>query len=49
MLDNSMEENRTRESYKTMKQLNREWAPTQSMRKDKNGNIKQGREETKRR
>ena len=49
MLERCMGENRTREAYKLIKQLNRKWTSTQRMIKDKNGKIIQGREETKKR
>src|SRR6218665_1334116 len=49
MLEKCMGENRTREAYKLIKQLNRKWTSTQRMIKDKNGKIIQGREETKKR
>ena len=47
MLEKCMGENRTREAYKLIKQLNRKWTSTQRMIKDKNGKIIQVGEETK--
>src|SRR6218665_1833422 len=49
MLERCMGENRTIETYKPIKQLNRKWTSTQRMIKDKNGKIIQVGEETKKR
>jgi hypothetical protein len=39
-------DSRNRQVFKLMKKLTRKWQPTQSVIKDKNGKISQGKEET---
>jgi len=39
--------NRSRQAYKLLKQINRPWKPKQTAIKDKNGKVLQGKEEVK--
>ena len=46
-IDQCMEQNRTKESYKIAKQISRKWQPKQNAIKDKQGKILMDKEETK--